>query len=254
MRWLTGHIFLALMPWSGCLFLIHRITEAAERFLSLKHKTCWASTAQIWSLDPRQLCGSSVGEHRPHLLQVATLESRPWVVDEEAGDLWASLVAQTVNNLPAMQETWVRSLGWEDPLEKGMATHSSILAWRIPSTEERGGLQMGSRRVRHNWATDTFTCRRFMRGHSWNLHLCKGKEAGLGRGGRGAAAVPSQWSPRPILQKFWSWDDSFECYAIVARGSLDSLHHVSSLQKVLGAQEQGWPKQTALLLSVSRAV
>ena len=45
---------------------------------------------------------------------------------------WASLVAQLVRNLPAMQETWVRSLGWEDPLEKGTATHSSILAWRIP--------------------------------------------------------------------------------------------------------------------------
>ena len=50
-----------------------------------------------------------------------------------------------VKNLPAMQETWVRSLGWEDPLEKGTATHSSILAWRILWTEELGGLQyMGS--------------------------------------------------------------------------------------------------------------
>ena len=52
----------------------------------------------------------------------------------------ASLVAQTVKNLLAMQETWVRSLGREDPLEKGMATHSSILAWRILWTEEPGGL------------------------------------------------------------------------------------------------------------------
>ena len=51
---------------------------------------------------------------------------------------WVSLVAQLVKNLPAMQETWVRPLGWEDPLEKGMATHSSILAWRIPWTEEPG--------------------------------------------------------------------------------------------------------------------
>ena len=55
--------------------------------------------------------------------------------------LWASLVAQTVKNLPAMQKTWVQSLGWEDPLEKGMATHSSILAWKIPWTEELGKLQ-----------------------------------------------------------------------------------------------------------------
>ena len=48
-------------------------------------------------------------------------------------------MAHTVKNPPAMQETWVRSLGWEDPLEKGMATHSSILAWEIPWTEEPGG-------------------------------------------------------------------------------------------------------------------
>ena len=60
-------------------------------------------------------------------------------------------VAQMVKNLPAVQETWVQSLGWEDPLEKGIATHSSILAWRIPWTEEPGGLQsMGSQRVRYD--------------------------------------------------------------------------------------------------------
>ena len=54
-------------------------------------------------------------------------------------------------NLPAMQETWVQFLGQEDPLEKGMVTHSSILDWRIPWTEEPGGLQsMGSQRVRHD--------------------------------------------------------------------------------------------------------
>ena len=63
----------------------------------------------------------------------------------------ASLVAERAKNLPAVQETWVQSLGQEDPLEKGMATHSSILAWRIPQTEEPGGLQtMGSHRVRHD--------------------------------------------------------------------------------------------------------
>ena len=53
----------------------------------------------------------------------------------------ASLVAQMVKNLPAIQETWVKSLGWEDPVEKEMATHFTILAWRIPWTEEAGGLQ-----------------------------------------------------------------------------------------------------------------
>ena len=63
----------------------------------------------------------------------------------------ASLVAQMVKLLPAMQETWVRSLGQEDLLEKEMATHSSILAWRIPRTEETGGLQaMGLQRVSHD--------------------------------------------------------------------------------------------------------
>ena len=55
-------------------------------------------------------------------------------------DAGTSLVTQMVKNLPAMQDTWVWSLGWEDPLEKGMATHSSILAWRIPWTEKTGGL------------------------------------------------------------------------------------------------------------------
>ena len=60
-------------------------------------------------------------------------------------------MAQTVKNLPATQETWVQSLGQEDPVEKGMATHSSIIAWRIPWVEEPGGLQsMGSQRVGHH--------------------------------------------------------------------------------------------------------
>ena len=60
-------------------------------------------------------------------------------------------MAQTVKSLPAVWETWVRSLGWEDLLEKEMATHSSTLAWKIPWTEEPGGLQsMGSQRVGHD--------------------------------------------------------------------------------------------------------
>ena len=67
----------------------------------------------------------------------------------------ASLVAQRVKCLPAMQETQVQSLGWEDPLEKEMATLSSTLAWKIPWMEEPGGLQfLGSQRVRHDWVTD----------------------------------------------------------------------------------------------------
>ena len=60
-------------------------------------------------------------------------------------------MAQLVKNPPAMQETWVLSLGWEDPLEEGMVTHFNILSWRIPGTKEPGGLQsMGSHRVGHD--------------------------------------------------------------------------------------------------------
>ena len=66
------------------------------------------------------------------------------------------MVAQMVKNLATKPETWVRSLGWEDPLETGLATHSCIPAWRIPGTEEPGGLQpVGLHTVKHNWATST---------------------------------------------------------------------------------------------------
>ena len=69
-----------------------------------------------------------------------------------------SLVAQLLKNPPAMQETLVQFLGWEDPLEEGMATHSSVLAWRTSRTEKSGGLQsMGVTRIGHNWAT-TLPC------------------------------------------------------------------------------------------------
>ena len=69
----------------------------------------------------------------------------------------ASLVAQTIKRLPAMWETWVRSLGQEDPLQKEMATHSSTLAWKIPWTEEPGRLQsMWLQRVRHDWTFLSF--------------------------------------------------------------------------------------------------
>ena len=71
-------------------------------------------------------------------------------------ELLQSLVAQTVRNLPAMWETQIPSLSWEDPPEKGMATHSNIPAWRIPWTEKPGGLQpMASQRVRHDWVTNS---------------------------------------------------------------------------------------------------
>ena len=75
---------------------------------------------------------------------------------------WAFLVAQLVKNLPAMLETWILSLGWEDPLEKGMATHSSILALRTPWTIQ--GLQ----KVRHDWATFIFRVHHVKCWFGWN--------------------------------------------------------------------------------------
>ena len=86
-----------------------------------------------------------------------------YFIDHNISKFWEALYcvcqglpSQTVKNLPAMQETWVQSLSQEDPLEKGMAAHSSILAWRIPWTEEPGGLQsMRSQRVRQDRATNT---------------------------------------------------------------------------------------------------
>ena len=86
-----------------------------------------------------------------------------------------SLVAQMVKHLSTMRETWVWSLGQEDLLEKAMAPHSSILAWRIPWMEEAGGLQsMGSQRVRHDWATSlSFTFQKQPKGLSTDKSLNK---------------------------------------------------------------------------------
>ena len=90
-------------------------------------------------------------------------------VDEWLTTNGASLVAQKVKHLPAMWETRVWSLGWEDPLEKAMATHSSTLAWKIPWMEEPGRLHsLGSQRVRHYWAT-SFSF--FLTSNSQNIDL-----------------------------------------------------------------------------------
>ena len=96
-----------------------------------------------------------------------------WIV----GHAWVtnthftSLVNQMVKNLPEMQETCIRFLGQEDPLEKGMVTHSSILAWRIPQMEEPGGLQsMGSPRVGHDWVIEQelFSVQELSLGHLYH--------------------------------------------------------------------------------------
>ena len=82
---------------------------------------------------------------------------RSCLIGSNQDTLPASLVAQTIKDLPVIQGTQVQSLGQEDPLEKGMAIHSSILTWRIPWTEEpRGQQSIGSQRVRHDLETKTF--------------------------------------------------------------------------------------------------
>ena len=97
----------------------------------------------------------------------------------------STTVAQMVKNMPAMQESWIQSLGWEDPLEKAMATHSSNLAWEILWTEEPGRLQsMGSQRVRHNWATNTH-----IRTHK------RGWFRGFSKHAAAASALVAMWMP-----------------------------------------------------------
>ena len=105
-------------------------------------------------------CKEAGLEHQPPFL--LSLKDTQLLLGKEAEDAFlfaclfclrvgASPVAQWIKDPPAMQETWVQSLGWEDTLEEEMATHSSILAWRIPCTEEPGGLQStGSQRVGHD--------------------------------------------------------------------------------------------------------
>ena len=115
--------------------------------ISLSTRLPWSrfhySKSGFWSLD-----GESKGNSWDK-------KAICWVPSLHQG---ASLLAKMVKNLPAMQEAQIWSLGWEDPLEKGMATHSSILAWRIPWMEEPGGLQStGSLRVGHDWLTNIFT-------------------------------------------------------------------------------------------------
>ena len=118
-----------------------------------------SSEALLWNhfsnLQPSLACYSSPKEAIPDNAKKGAWRKGNLLASEFLFiSLWASLVVQTVQNPPAMRETWVWSLGWEDPLEKGMVTHSSILAWRIPWIEECSRLQsMGSQRVGHGCVT-----------------------------------------------------------------------------------------------------
>ena len=95
---------------------------------------------------------------------------------------WASLMAQTIKNLPVMRETWVQSVGWEDPLEEGMANHSSILAWRMHGKRSLAGYGPWGRRFGHDWVTKHNTLDELHECHSvtplqWNgrLHHTQGE-------------------------------------------------------------------------------
>ena len=108
---------------------------------------------------------------------------------------WVSLVAQMVKNLTAVRKTRVWSQGMGDPLEKGMATHSSILAWRIPWTDEPGGLWcMGLQRVGHNWAIFTFTT---------NQKRCQRQQWNSG------AHLVWELLNQPVVGHLGTWDRSY---------------------------------------------
>ena len=125
--WVSGISGCNRHPWFSALRFWARITLSCDLFASL---------TLLWD------CELSADRPVSCFLWSSTVTGIEWM-------LRASPVAQTVKILPAMQKIWVRSLGWEDPLEKEMATHSSTLAWKIPWMEEPGRLQsMGSQRVR----------------------------------------------------------------------------------------------------------
>ena len=116
-----------------------KLADSECRFVHLEKEARWLinQTRVIW--------GEMMKEGRPR-------------TGEYLWSIRGFLGAQMVKNLPVIRETRVGFLGWEDPLKEGMATHSRILAWRIPWTEEPGGLRStGSQRVKHDWATNIFT-------------------------------------------------------------------------------------------------
>ena len=101
----------------------------------------------VWETQGGPASALNLSLHTQPLHQPQWTPNKMWLQG-----IGASLVAQLVKNLPAMGETWIWSLGWEDPMEKGIATHSNILAWKIPWT-----YSMGSQRVGHDWVPFTFT-------------------------------------------------------------------------------------------------
>ena len=147
----------------------------------------------------------------------------------------ASLVVQMVKNLPATLETWVRSLGWEDPLEKGRATNSSIPAWRIPWTEEPGGLQsVDLQRVEHKWATNT---------NIMNISCYSFCSSMLDMGFLVAQLVKNLPAMRETWVRSLGWEDPLEkgtaTYSSILAWRIRWTEEAGTLQS-MGSQSQTW--------------
>ena len=132
-----------------CRRILHQLSHQGSTRI-----TGVSSLSLLQHISPTQELNWGLLHCRWILYQLSYQGSPDWHFSHCLYTVRPSLVAQMVKNLPAKQEIWVWSLGWEDPLEKEMATHSSILAWKIPWTEEPDGLQsMGLYRVRHDRET-----------------------------------------------------------------------------------------------------
>ena len=124
---------LKLHSWRGSINIYIYLYHKNVSIKKWNYLSFFTLTLSIWLYDPSKICFRSI---------------------KHTHEVYQCIAAQMVKHLPAMQEIRVQSLGWEDLLEKETATHSSILAWRIPGTEASGRLQsMGSQRVGHDWAT-----------------------------------------------------------------------------------------------------
>ena len=144
------HLRYSIPMWSLILFMHSNFYEVCRFW--------WLSVHTLWFLSLRSLClrNRFQGHKERHLARTPPKSVHIYEMDRSLTFIISYLCS--VKNLPVMWETKVWSPGQEDPLEKGMATHSSILARRIPWTEELGRLQsLGSQRVRHSWVTNAFT-------------------------------------------------------------------------------------------------
>ena len=141
---------------------------------------------------------------------------------------WVSLVAQTVKSQPVVQEAWVSSLGWEDPLEEEMATYSSNFAWKIPWMEEPVRLQsMGLQRVRHDWVTNTHT----------HTHTHTSKEIYYSRNQNSPYLKDQAWANKTLLVLvIYSGLVSGSpgvCFHFFCQGFLNEAPRSSSLSQVI---------------------